>query len=162
MRLGLQIPDFTFPNGAAGLGPDLAAIARRRGPGRVFEYLAVMDHFFQIRGVGRERHARGVQGARLPGRPTERVKLLTVMTGALYRYPAVLAKAVTTLDVLSGGRAVLGIGAGWTRASPGLGIPFPPVSDSSAGSRNARTCAGSSAMGERLHLLQGKRVPSGF
>ena len=52
------------------------------------------------------------------------------MTGALYRYPAVLAKAVTTLDVLSGGRAVLGISAGWNeQESRGLGIPFPPVSD---------------------------------
>src|SRR4029434_7384744 len=61
---------------------------------------------------------------------TERVKLLTVITGVLYRYPGLLAKAVTTLDVLSGGRAILGIGAGWNEEeSRGLGIPFPPVKE---------------------------------
>src|SRR5574338_178078 len=59
---------------------------------------------------------------------TERVKLGTLVTGVVYRYPGVLVKTVTTLDVLSGGRAWLGIGAAWNeRESRGLGVPFPPV-----------------------------------
>ncbi len=131
MRLGLQIPDYTFPNGAASLGPDLAAIARAADQAG-FEYLAVMDHFFQIRGVGPAENdmLEAYTTLGFLAAHTERVKLLTVMTGALYRYPAVLAKAVTTLDVLSGGRAVLGIGAGWNeQESRGLGIPFPPVAE---------------------------------
>ncbi|HVV17958.1 MAG TPA: LLM class F420-dependent oxidoreductase [Pseudonocardiaceae bacterium] len=131
MKIGLQIPDFTWPGGAAELGPKLAEIARtadRAG----FDYIAVMDHFFQIRSVGPAEHemleaytALGFLAAH-----TERAKLLTLVTGAIYRYPAVLAKAVTTLDVLSGGRAVLGVGAGWNEEeSRGLGIPFPSVKE---------------------------------
>jgi F420-dependent oxidoreductase-like protein len=131
MKLGLQIPSFTFPNGPERLGPDLAAIARNADEAG-FEYLAVMDHFFQIRGVGPAEHEMLEAYTTLGflAAHTSRVKLLTVITGALYRYPGVLAKAVTTLDVLSGGRAVLGIGAGWNEEeSRGLGIPFPPVSE---------------------------------
>jgi F420-dependent oxidoreductase-like protein len=61
---------------------------------------------------------------------TSRAKLLTLVTGAIYRYPGILAKTVTTLDVLSGGRAWLGIGAGWNEEeSRGLGIAFPPVAE---------------------------------
>ena len=61
---------------------------------------------------------------------TKRAKLLTIVTGAVYRYPGMLAKIVTTLDVLSGGRAWLGIGAAWNEAeAKGLGIPFPPLGE---------------------------------
>jgi F420-dependent oxidoreductase-like protein len=131
MKLGLQIPDFTFPGGASRLGADLAAIARDADQAG-FEYLAVMDHFFQIRVIGPAENdmleaytTLGYLAAH-----TERVKLLTVMTGVHYRQPGLLAKTVTTLDVLSGGRAVLGIGAGWNEEeSRGLGFPFPPVAE---------------------------------
>jgi F420-dependent oxidoreductase-like protein len=131
MKLGLQIPSFTFPDGPAGLGPDLAAIARSADEAG-FGYLAVMDHFFQIRGVGPadQEMLEAYTTLGFLAAHTERVKLLTVITGVLYRHPGLLAKAVTTLDVLSGGRAVLGIGAGWNEEeSRGLGIPFPPVKE---------------------------------
>ena len=131
MKLGLQIPSFTFPDGPADLGSDLAMIAR--GADRAgFEYLAVMDHFFQIPGVGPvdQEMLEAYTTLGFLAAHTERVKLLTVITGVLYRSPGLLAKAVTTLDVLSGGRAVLGIGAGWNEVeSRGLGMPFPPVKE---------------------------------
>src|SRR5690242_21483662 len=91
-----------------------------------------MDHFFQIRGVGpteREMLEAYTTLGYLAA-CTSRVKLLTLVTGAVYRYPGVLAKIVTTLDVLSAGRAWLGIGAAWNEEeSRGLGIPFPPVAE---------------------------------
>lgn len=131
MDIGLQIPDFTWPNGAAALGSELAAVAEtadRAG----FSHLAVMDHFFQIRGVGPADHdmleAYTTLGF-LAGH-TERVKLFTLISGVHYRHPGLLAKAVTTLDVLSGGRAMIGIGAGWNEEeSRGLGFEFPPVAE---------------------------------
>jgi F420-dependent oxidoreductase-like protein len=131
MKIGLQIPDFTWPGGPTELAPTLAKIASTAD--RVgFDYIALMDHFFQIRSVGPAENdmleaytALGFLAAH-----TERATLLTLVTGAIYRYPAVLAKAMTTLDVLSGGRAMLGVGAGWNEEeSRGLGIPFPPVSE---------------------------------
>jgi F420-dependent oxidoreductase-like protein len=131
VKIGVQIPDFTWPGGPAELGPTLAKIARTADQGG-FDYIAVMDHFFQIRSVGPSEHemleaytALGFLAAH-----TERAKLLTVVTGALYRFPAVLAKIISTLDVLSGGRAILGVGAGWNEEeSKGLGIPFPPTAE---------------------------------
>ncbi|SDU46076.1 LLM class F420-dependent oxidoreductase [Jiangella alkaliphila] len=131
MKIGLQIPNFTWPNGPAAMGAELAAVARTADQAG-FEYVAVMDHFFQIRGVGPSENdmleaytALGFLAAH-----TERAKLLTVITGIQYREPGLLAKAVTTLDVLSGGRAMLGIGAGWNEEeSRGLGFPFPPTAE---------------------------------
>ena len=131
MKIGLQIPDFTTPDGPPRLGADLAAVARTADEGG-FEFIAVMDHFFQIRGVGpaeREMLEAYTTLGYLAA-CTSRVKLLTLVTGAVYRHPGVLAKIVTTLDVLSGGRAWLGIGAAWNEEeSRGLGIPFPPVAE---------------------------------
>ena len=131
MKIGLQIPDFTTPDGPPRLGADLATVARTADEGG-FEFIAVMDHFFQIRGVGpteREMLEAYTTLGYLAA-CTSRVKLLTLVTGAVYRYPGVLAKIVTTLDVLSGGRAWLGIGAAWNEEeSGGLGIPFPPVAE---------------------------------
>lgn len=131
MEIGLQIPDFTWPNGASALGAELGEVARTAD--RVgFGYLAVMDHFFQIRGVGPAENdmLEAYTTLGFLAANTERAKLLTVITGVHYREPALLAKAVTTLDVLSGGRAVLGIGAGWNEEeSRGLGFPFPPLAE---------------------------------
>jgi F420-dependent oxidoreductase-like protein len=91
-----------------------------------------MDHFFQIGVVGppeREMLEAYTTLGYLAA-CTSRAKLLTLVTGAIYRYPGILAKVATTLDVLSGGRAWLGIGAGWNEEeSRGLGIPFPPVAE---------------------------------
>jgi F420-dependent oxidoreductase-like protein len=131
MQIGVQIPDFTFPGGPARLGADLAAIARAADDAG-FDYLAVMDHFFQIPVIGppdREMLEAYTTLGYLAA-CTSRLKLLTLVTGTVYRYPGVLAKMVTTLDVLSGGRAWLGIGAAWNEEeSLGLGIPFPPVAE---------------------------------
>src|SRR5690348_7064872 len=97
-----------------------------------FDFIAVMDHFFQIPVVGpadREMLEAYSTLAYLAG-VTSRAKLLTLVTGTVYRHPGILAKTVTTLDVLSGGRAWLGIGAAWNEEeSRGLGIPFPPVAE---------------------------------
>ncbi|HKN52804.1 MAG TPA: LLM class flavin-dependent oxidoreductase, partial [Amycolatopsis sp.] len=131
MKLGLQIPDFTWPNGPAALGSDLATIARTADHAG-FDSVAVMDHFFQIRAVGPSEHdmLEAYTTLGFLAAHTERAKLLTVVTGVLYRHPGLLAKAITTLDVLSGGRAILGIGAGWNEEeSRGLGFPFPPLKE---------------------------------
>ena len=131
MQLGVQIPDFTFPGGPARLGADLTAIARAADDAG-FDFLAVMDHFFQIPVIGppdREMLEAYTTLGYLAG-STSRLKLLTLVTGTVYRHPGVLAKTVTTLDVLSGGRAWLGIGAAWNdEESRGLGIPFPQVAE---------------------------------
>jgi F420-dependent oxidoreductase-like protein len=131
MKLGLQINYFNWPGGPKRLSHDLAAVARTADGGG-FDLIAVMDHFFQIRSLGPPEldmleayTTLGYLAAH-----TQRAKLLTVVTGAPYRYPAVLVKIVTTLDVLSGGRAMLGIGAAWNQdEARALGIPFPPVAE---------------------------------
>jgi F420-dependent oxidoreductase-like protein len=131
MKIGLQIPDFSTPRGPERLGAELATVARTADDAG-FEYIAVMDHFFQIPAVGpadREMLEAYTTLGYLAA-CTSRAALLTVITGAVYRDPGVLAKIVTTLDVLSKGRAWLGIGAAWNeQESRGLGIPFPPVAE---------------------------------
>jgi len=131
VKIGLQIPDFTWPGGPARLGADLAGVARTADAAG-FEFISVMDHFFQIPAVGpaeREMLEAYTTLGYLAG-VTSRAKLVTLVTGAVYRPPGILAKIVTTLDVLSGGRAWLGIGAAWNEEeSRGLGIPFPPVAE---------------------------------
>ncbi|EFC84923.1 LLM class F420-dependent oxidoreductase [Parafrankia sp. EUN1f] len=131
MRLGVQIPDFTRPTGPADLGPALAEVAREVDTAG-FDYLAVMDHFFQIAFVGPPEHdmLEAYTTLGFLAANTSRVTLLTLVTGTVYREPGVLAKIISTLDVLSGGRAMLGIGAAWNEEeSVGLGIPFPPVAE---------------------------------
>jgi F420-dependent oxidoreductase-like protein len=131
MKLGLHISDFTWDGGAPELRFKLGEIARRAEDGGV-DRISVMDHVWQIGPLGPPEHemleaytALGWLAAR-----TERVKLLTMVTAVVYREPGLLAKAVTTLDVLSGGRAILGIGAAWNaEESAGLGLLFPPVSE---------------------------------
>jgi F420-dependent oxidoreductase-like protein len=131
MKIGLDIPDFTWPGGASQLGPTLGQIARTADQAG-FDSIWVMDHFWQIRMNGPEHHdmLEAYSALSFMAGLTSRVKLGAMVTGAVYRYPGVLAKTVTTLDVLSGGRAWLGIGAAWNEAeSKGLGIPFPPISE---------------------------------
>jgi F420-dependent oxidoreductase-like protein len=131
MKLGLHVSDFTWPGGAAELGPTLVGIARD-AEAAGFDRLSVMDHFWQIGHIGPPEHemleaytALGFLAAH-----TTKVTLYTLVTGVIYREPALLAKAVTTLDVLSGGRAMLGIGAAWNdEESAGLGFAFPPTAE---------------------------------
>ena len=131
MQIGLQIPDFTWPGGPARLGADLATVAAAADDAG-FDFISVMDHFFQIGVIGppeREMLEAYTTLGYLAG-CTSRAKLLTLVTGTVYRHPGILAKIITTLDVLSGGRAWLGIGAAWNEEeSRGLGIPFPPVAE---------------------------------
>ncbi|TMM37725.1 MAG: LLM class F420-dependent oxidoreductase [Actinobacteria bacterium] len=131
MQIGLQIPDFTNPAGPGQLAADLARVARTADEAG-FRYLAVMDHFFQIGYLGppEREMLEAYTTLGFLAAHTTRVELLTVMTGVIYRYPGLLAKTVTTLDVLSAGRAWLGIGAAWNEEeSRGLGVPFPPVAE---------------------------------
>jgi F420-dependent oxidoreductase-like protein len=131
VQIGLQIPDFTWPGGLARLDADLATVAAAADDAG-FDFISVMDHFFQIGVIGppeREMLEAYTTLGYLAG-CTSRAKLLTLVTGTVYRHPGVLAKIITTLDVLSGGRAWLGIGAAWNEAeSRSLGIPFPPVAE---------------------------------
>lgn len=131
MKLGLQIPNFTLPGGPSKLHKHLRDIAQRAEQAG-FESLWVMDHFFQIEHVG-PADMDMLEGYTTLGylaACTEKMQLGTMVTGVTYRHPGILAKIVTTLDVLSGGRAWLGIGAGWfEREHKGLGVPFPPVSE---------------------------------
>jgi F420-dependent oxidoreductase-like protein len=131
MKLGLQIPSFTWPGGAPEIGPTLAEIARTADSAG-YDSIWVMDHFFQIRGVGAAEEPMLEAYATLGflAAHTQHARLGTLVTGVTYRYPGILAKIVTTLDVLSGGRAWLGIGAAWNEEEHiGLGVPFPPLAE---------------------------------
>lgn len=131
MKIGLHVADFTWPGGDATLAKDLTQVvtaAEEVG----FSRVSVMDHLWQIRGVGPPEHAMleayttlGYLAAR-----TSRVELLAWVTAVTYREPGMLAKLVSTLDVLSEGRAWLGIGAAWNAdEANGLGLPFPPTAE---------------------------------
>ena len=126
---GLQIPSFTWPGGPEAIGPTLARIVRDADEAG-FDSIWVMDHFFQIRGVGRaeEPMLEGMTALGFMAAHSTRARLGLMVGGVHYRQPALWAKATTTLDVLSGGRAWLGIGAAWNEEeSLGLGFPFPPL-----------------------------------
>ncbi|MDQ7906426.1 LLM class F420-dependent oxidoreductase [Phytohabitans sp. ZYX-F-186] len=131
MRIGIQIPSFTYPGGQEQIAPIFARVARDADQGGLAS-LWVMDHFFQIRGVGaaEEPMLEGYSALSYAAAITERITLGTMVTGVVYRYPGILVKTVTTLDVLSGGRAWFGVGAAWNaEESAGLGVPFPPVAE---------------------------------
>jgi F420-dependent oxidoreductase-like protein len=131
MQIGLQIPDFTRPEGAATLGLALGQLARTADD-HGFDFVGVMDHFFQIGAVGPAENdmLEAYTTLGFLAANTSRAKLLTIVTGVHYRSAGLLAKTVTTLDVLSGGRAWLGIGAGWNEEeSLGLGLGYPPVAE---------------------------------
>jgi F420-dependent oxidoreductase-like protein len=131
VTLGLQIPSFTWPGGPDQIGPTLGRIARTADDAG-YDSIWVMDHFFQIGGVGpvEEPMLEGYSALSFLAGHTSRAKLGTLVTGVTYRHPGILAKTVTTLDVLSGGRAWLGIGAAWfEREHRALGVPFPPTGE---------------------------------
>jgi F420-dependent oxidoreductase-like protein len=131
MRIGLQIPRFHWSGGPPALSETLAAIARTADEAG-FASLWLMDHLFQIRSIGsvEEEMLEAYTTLGFLAAHTRQLRLGTLVTGVHYRHPGVLIKQVTTLDVLSGGRAWLGIGAGWyERESRGLGVPFPPLGE---------------------------------
>jgi F420-dependent oxidoreductase-like protein len=129
VKIGLQVPSFTWPGGDAAIGPTLARIAET-ADAVGFDSLWVMDHFFQIRGVGKpdEPMLEGWTALGFMAAHTRKATLGLMVGGIHYRQAALWAKAATTLDVLSGGRAYLGIGAAWNEEeSHGLGFPMPPL-----------------------------------
>jgi alkanesulfonate monooxygenase len=131
MELGLHIADFTWNGGAPALGQTLARHARNAEAAGITR-ITVMDHFWQIRGVGPVEHEMLEAYTTLGflAAHTEKVLLHALVTGVIYREPGLLAKQISTLDVLSGGRAGLGIGAAWNaEESQGLGFAFPPTAE---------------------------------
>jgi F420-dependent oxidoreductase-like protein len=131
MKVGLQISSFTWPGGSEAIGPTLARVARQADDVG-FDSIWLMDHFFQIRGVGRpeEPMLEGMTALGFMAAHTQRARLGLMVGGVHYRNPGLWVKATTTLDVLSDGRAWLGIGAAWNEdESRSLGFPFPPLGE---------------------------------
>jgi F420-dependent oxidoreductase-like protein len=131
MKLGLQISSFTWPGGPKAIGPTLGRIAGDADAAG-FDSIWVMDHFLQIRSVGRieEPMLEGWTTLGFLAAQTRRARLGLMVGGVHYRLPGLWVKAATTLDVLSGGRAWLGIGAAWNQQeSEALGFPFPPLGE---------------------------------
>ncbi len=131
MELGLHVSNFTWHGGVPALAPTLVRIAHDAEDAG-FTRLSVMDHFWQISVIGPPEHEMLEAYTTLGflAANTTRITLNTLVTGVTYREPGLLAKAITTLDVLSGGRAMLGIGAAWNaEESAGLGFPFPPTAE---------------------------------
>ena len=131
MHVGLQVPNFTYPNGQAELGDTFGLIVERAERAGFYSFW-VMDHFFQIRGVGPAENEmlEGWSALAFAAGRSNHLRLGTLVTGVTYRYPGLLIKTATTLDVLSHGRAYLGIGAAWNdEEHAGLGVPFPSTSE---------------------------------
>lgn len=131
MKLGLYCNRFTWPGGEAAIGTGVAEMARL-AEGAGFASFWVMDHFVQLprHGAIDEPMLEAYTTLAFVAGVTERIGLGTMVTGVTYRHPGVLVKTVSTLDALSGGRALFGIGAAWfEREHRGLGIPFPPLAE---------------------------------
>jgi F420-dependent oxidoreductase-like protein len=130
MKVGLQLPSFSWPGGRESIAPRLIEIAQAADDAG-FASLWLMDHFFQLPeqtgwGGPDEPMLEAYTALGLLAGATTRVRLGALVAGVHHRQPGVLVKCATTLDVISGGRSYLGIGAGWyARESHGLGIPFP-------------------------------------
>lgn len=129
MKFGLQVYSFTWPHGPQAIGPTLARVVRSADDAG-FDSIWVMDHFWQIGAPGSETQPmlEGWTALGFMAAHTQRARLGLMVGGVHYRNPGLWVKAATTLDVLSGGRAWLGLGAGWNQAeSMGLGFPFPEI-----------------------------------
>jgi F420-dependent oxidoreductase-like protein len=131
MKLGIHYANFTLPGGPQALGPTLAATARAAEEGGCAKF-TLMDHWFQMEqfATSQDPMLECYTALGFLAGQTQRMTLSVLVTGVTYRHPGLLAKIVTTLDVLSGGRAQLGLGAAWyEREHLGLGVPFPPISE---------------------------------
>ena len=129
---GLHLPSYTFPDTPTEHLFDRIVEQAKTAEAAGFGMVSVMDHLYQIGGIGSntEPMLEGWSVLAALSRETSRVRLGTLVTGVTYRNPAFLAKQVTTLDVLSGGRAILGIGAAWNEEEhQGYGYPFPPIKE---------------------------------
>ena len=124
------MPSFTFPGVPSDQLFDHVGELARSAESAGFELVTVMDHFYQITPIGPEEQPmlEGYTTLAALARETSTVKLATLVTGVTYRNPALVAKMVTTLDVISKGRAVCGIGAAWNDSEHiGYGVDFPPI-----------------------------------
>ncbi|WP_405774827.1 LLM class F420-dependent oxidoreductase [Streptomyces sp. NBC_01538] len=131
MRLGVHINRFNHSGGVAALGPELAAVGGAAEAAGVHR-LTVMDHYFQMEfnGGAEDPMLEAYTTLGFLAAHTSTVRLGALVTGVTYRLPGLLAKIATTLDVLSGGRATLGIGAAWyDREHEGLGVPYPATAE---------------------------------
>lgn len=133
MNIGLQLPSFKAPGGTADIRPKLKEIVTMAEDAGFYS-LWVMDHYYQIKGLFGEAYTDPMLEAYTTlgyfAGLTEKVSLGVLVTGVIYRHPAVLMKMVNTLDILSGGRAYFGIGAAWYEdEAKGNGIPYPSTSE---------------------------------
>ncbi|MGA8993524.1 MAG: LLM class F420-dependent oxidoreductase [Nocardioidaceae bacterium] len=131
MRVAVHVANFTLPGGPGALAATLADVARAADEGGCAA-LTVMDHYFQMESLAtaQDPMLEGYTTLGFLAGHTERIRLGLLVTGVTYRHPGLLAKIVTSLDVLSGGRALLGLGAAWyEREHHGLGVPFPPLAE---------------------------------
>jgi F420-dependent oxidoreductase-like protein len=129
MQLDLHVPRFTWPGGPEAIGPTFVSLAQT-AEGIGVRTLSVMDHWFQMDFLwpAEEPMLEGYTTLSFAAAKTERLRFRLLVGGVTYRHPGLLAKTVTTLDVLSRGRAELGLGAAWyEREHRGLGVPFPPL-----------------------------------
>ena len=131
MELDLHVSRFDWAGGPSGIGPGVSDLAKRAEAIGV-RTMSFMDHYFQMDWMApaEDPMLEGYTALGFLAGVTQRLRLRLLVTGVTYRHPGLLAKIVTTLDVLSEGRAELGIGAAWyEREHRGLGVPFPPVAE---------------------------------
>ena len=131
MRIGFHLVRFDFPDAPASIAPTLAAVGRTAEEVGL-DNLSLMDHYFQIRPLGppTDPMLEGYTGLGFLAAHSSTVELQLLVSGVTYRHPGLLAKIVATLDVLSGGRAVLGLGAAWNELEHNaLGVPFPSLKE---------------------------------
>jgi F420-dependent oxidoreductase-like protein len=131
MKHGIHFPDFQLPGGTASIAPTLAATAQAAEEGGA-SLFTLMDHYFQMeaRAPATDNMLEGYTALGFVAAKTSTIPLGLLVTGVTYRHPGLLAKIVTTLDVLSGGRALLGIGAAWyEREHLALGVPYPAIKE---------------------------------
>lgn len=131
MNLAIHYATFNQPGGKAAIAPTLAATARTADEGGIAA-MTLMDHYFQIDSIGlpKDPMLEGYTTLGFLAGQTRNLRLGLLVTGVTYRHPGLLAKIVSTLDVLSGGRAMLGIGAAWyEREHHALGVPYPPTAE---------------------------------
>ncbi len=129
MRLGVHVVSFNVDGGPTAIGPTLARVGEAAELAEVAN-LSAMDHYLQITGDPIDPMLEGYTTLAFLAAHTRTVELQLLVTGVTYRHPGLLTKIVSTLDVLSGGRAALGIGAAWfEREHAALGVPFPPLAE---------------------------------
>ena len=131
MRLAVHFANFTLPGAPGSLAATLAATAKAADEGGCAAF-TLMDHYFQMESLAtaQDPMLEGYTALGFLAGQTRSISLGLLVTGVTYRHPGLLAKIVSTLDVLSGGRAILGIGAAWyEREHLGLGVPFPPMAE---------------------------------